>query len=52
MMETDDSGMQVKHDVLNREVLMFEVQPTEEKKLFRAANATWGFYELPQTECK
>ena len=52
MMETDDSGMQVKHDVLNRDVLMFEVQPTEEKKLFRAANATWGFYELPQTECK
>ena len=51
MMETDHSGMQVKHDVLNRDVLMFEVQATEEKKIFRASNATWGYYELPETVC-
>lgn len=52
MTEMDNSGMQVKHDVLNRDVLMFEVQATEDKKIFRAANSTWGFYELSETICK
>ena len=52
MTEVDNSGALVKHDVLNRDVLMFEVQATEEKKIFRASNSTWGFYELPQTICK
>lgn len=51
MTEVDDAGMLVKHDVLNRDVIMFEVQATDEKKMFRAANATWGFYELPETIC-
>ena len=51
MTEVDDSGMLVKHDVLNRDVLMFEIQATEEKKIFRASNSTWGFYELPETGC-
>ena len=51
MAEVDNSGMLVKHDVLNRDVLMFEVQATEEKKIFLASNSTWGFYELPETVC-
>jgi len=52
MTEVDDAGMLVKHDVLNRDVLMFEIQATEEKKMFRASNSTWGFFELPETICK
>lgn len=52
MMEVDHRGMQVKHDVLNRDVLMFEVQTTDEKKIFRSSNSSWGFYELPETICK
>ena len=51
MTEIDNSGMQVKHDVLGRDVLMFEIQVTDEKKIFRASNSTWGFVELPQTKC-
>ena len=51
MTEVDDAGMLVKHDVLNRDVLMFEVQATEEKKIFRASNSTWGFYELSEVVC-
>lgn len=50
MTETDNSGMLVKHDVLNRDVLMFEVQATEEKRIYRAANSSWGFFELPVTK--
>ena len=52
MTEVDDSGVLVKHDVLNRDVLMFEIQATEEKTIVRASNSTWGFYELPETACK
>lgn len=52
MTEVDDAGMLVKHDVLNRDVIMFEVQATDEKKMYRASNITWGFYELPETICK
>ena len=49
---TDIAGMLVKHDVLDRDVIAFEIQATEEKKVFRAANASWGYYELPETICK
>ena len=49
MIETDHSGMQVKHDVLSRDVIPFEVQATEEKKIFRAYNSSWGCVELPET---
>ena len=48
MMETDHSSMQVKHDVLNRDVLMFEVQATEEQKIFRTSNSSWGYYLFPE----
>ena len=51
MTEIDDAGMLVKHDVLDRDIIMFEVQATEEKKVFRASNASWGYYELPETIC-
>ena len=52
MTETDEAGVLVKHDVLDRDVVMFEVQATEEKKVFRASNASWGYFELPETICK
>lgn len=49
MTEVDDNGTLVKHDVIGRDVLMFEVVATEEKKVFRASNSSWGYYELPET---
>ena len=52
MTEIDDHGNLVKHDVINRDVVMFEIEVTEEKKVFRASNSTWGYYELPETTCK
>ena len=52
MTEVDHSGMLVKHDVLNRDVLMFEVQVTEEQKVFRAANSSWGYYAIPEVQCE
>lgn len=48
MTEIDNNGMLVKHDVINRDVIMFEVVATEEKKVFRASNSSWGYYELPE----
>lgn len=51
MTEIDDHGTLVKHDVINRDVVMFEIEATEEKKVFRASNSTWGYYELPETIC-
>lgn len=50
MTEIDDSGALVKHDVIDRDVLQFEVVASEEKKVFRASNASWGYYELPETK--
>ena len=50
MTEIDDGGMLVKHDVIDRDVLMFEVVATEEKKVFRASNSSWGYFELPQAK--
>ena len=49
MIEVDDRGMQVKHDALSRDILMFEIQAADEKKLFRASNSSWGFFCLPET---
>ncbi len=49
MTEIDNNGMLVKHDVIFRDVLMFEVVATEEKKVFRASNSSWGYFELPET---
>ena len=51
MTEIDDSCLFVKHDALNRDVMMFEVQATETKKVYRVSNPTWGFYELPDSIC-
>ena len=52
MTQMDNHCVLVKHDVLDRDVLMFEIQATEEKRVFQFANSTWGIYELPQTVCK
>lgn len=49
MMEVDDSNILVKHDALNRDVVLFEICATDAKRLFKASNSTWGFYELPDT---
>jgi hypothetical protein len=46
MVEIDNNGLVVKHDVLNRDVIMFEIIVGENKKVFHAANESWGFYEL------
>lgn len=38
----------VKYNFIDRDVIMFEVVATEEKKVFRASNSSWGYYELPE----
>lgn len=50
MVEIDEEGNQVKHDVTNREVIIFEVELTEDKQVFRKAKACWGFVELPSAK--
>ena len=50
MVDIDDAGNQVKHDVTNREVIIFEVDVTEDKQVFRKAKACWGFVELPSAK--
>ena len=50
MIEIDDNGLVVKHDVLNRDVIMFEIIVGEDKKVFHAANESWGYYELPSAQ--
>ena len=50
MVEIDDNGLVVKHDVLNRDVIMFEIIVGEGKKIFHAANESWGYYELPSAQ--
>ena len=49
--EIDESCLFVKHDVLNKDALMFEVLPIDGKKVYRVSNPTWGFYELENTIC-
>ena len=50
MVEEDDRGTLLKHDVLFRDDIMIEIQASEENKLFKAYNDSWGFYELPTTQ--
>ena len=50
MVEIDERGLVVKHDVLNRDVIMFEIVVGEDKKVFHASNESWGFYELPSAK--
>lgn len=49
MTEVDNHGNLVKHDVIDRDVIMFEIIASESKKAFRASNSTWGYYELANT---
>ena len=48
--EADLRGSHVIHDAIHRDVLMFEICPSDDKPLFRATNATWGFYALPDAQ--
>ena len=50
MVEFNDNGIAVKHDVINRDVIMFEIIVGEDKKIFHAANESWGYYELPAAQ--
>ena len=50
IVEIDEDGNQVKHDVTNREVVIFEIEVTDEKRVFRKAKACWGFVELPSAK--
>ncbi len=52
MIELDDNESQVKHDVLHKDAVIFEIVASEEKKLFRAVNRDWGHYVLPETKCE
>lgn len=49
--QMDGRDKQVKHDVLNRDVILFEIQPAKGKQNFGDVNAAWGFFELPETLC-
>ena len=52
MVEEDQNGMLLKHDVLFRDDVMIEIQVPEDNKVFKAYNDSWGFYELPATQIK
>lgn len=50
MVEVDNNGTMLKHDVLFRDNVMIEIQVSENNKVFKAYNDSWGFYELPTTK--
>ena len=50
MVEENQNGVLLKHDVLFRDDVMIEIQIPEENKIFKAYNESWGFYELPNTK--
>lgn len=52
MTQMDHREIQVKHDALNRDVIVFEVQPSPGKKNYGDVNASWGFFEFPETICR
>ena len=52
MTELDDAGMQIRHDGLSRDALLFEVRPTGDDRIFQTPNPAWGSYRLPETLCK
>ena len=52
MTQMDNRNIQVKHDALGRDIIMFEVQPARNKKNFGDVNSSWGFFELPDTICR
>lgn len=49
--QMDCRQKQVKHDALKHGVVMFEVRAAKSKKNFGDVNASWGFFELPETIC-
>lgn len=50
MVEENENGVLLKHDVLFRDNVMIEIQVPDENKTFKAYNSSWGFYELPKTQ--
>lgn len=48
MNEISDDGVWFKHDVIDRDVIEFEVTVSENKPIYHMANNTWGFVELPE----
>ena len=50
MVEEDQNGVLLKHDVLFRDDVMIEIRVPEDNKIFKAYNESWGFYELPTTQ--
>lgn len=51
MTQMDSRNKQVKHDALNRDVMMFEIQATKNKENFGDVNTSWGYYLLPDAKC-
>lgn len=47
--ETEDGSL-VKHDVISRDVILFEITMNDEKTVFQNANESWGYYELPNAQ--
>ena len=50
MVEEDQNGVLLKHDVLFRDDVMIEIRVPEDNKIFKAYNESWRFYELPTTQ--
>ena len=51
MIEMDDRNIQVKHDALNRDILIFEIRTTEESKKYNMTNYSWGHFAFPDAKC-
>ena len=51
MVEFDDREVQVKHDVVDRDIIIFEIQVTQSGKIINGFNSSWGYYMLPEVEC-
>lgn len=52
LVELDNRGTQVKHDVMSRDSIMFEIQVAKDSKEYNGINSSWGYYRLPEAKCK
>ena len=50
MVEEDQRGVMLKHDVLFRDNVMIELQASEENNALKSYNSSWGFFQLPTTK--
>lgn len=51
MVERDHAGNEVKHDEVNREVIMVEIHQTDGRSKLKASPTT-GYYQLPTITCE